>query len=928
MNGSLGREPKPDKGGWRSVLARWEGASHARNVQGTALVSWVVFFVFLGLYTATLLPDVLPADSGEFQTVAATAGVAHPPGYPLYTMLGWLFSRMPLGPTPAWRVSFFSAVTAAATVALVFSTAWKLTDSVLGGLAAALTLGSATTFWATATKASIRPLTAFFTALCVYALVEHGQKRTVLGGTGGAEGDGVQQGLARRGRRSAGDRYLVLFSLSLSLGLTHHPSLAFPGAVFVVYLLLIDSALLRQPARWLGPVAALLPGLLVLAYLPLRGAPSLATLSGFLDHVLARGFRGDMFALGLLDRSVLLPTLLRFQVNRALLLGMMLGALLLVWRERKLALLLVGSFVLHTMVTLTYDAPQTVEYEMPAYVSLALLMAVPFGCIQVLRSRVRDGESPGSKLNAVFSAMCHVAAIVFLVASMVNLIAHLPSYRSLSRSHDTRAYVQTVLQEAPEGAIILSNWHWFTPLRYVQRIEGARPDVTIEYVAPRGEPLAETWVRSIEEHISRRPVVVVRAFAFEYSAMPYAFEPLGEAFLVRSEPRADVPAGLIALDAVLGGQVEMRGYRVTSEEARPAQPLTVILAWSPAAGDPQPEPTDGVALFAQLIGPDGRLWSTAEDVRHPADTLSAGEVVVNRFVVYPRLQATPGDYNLVVGAYGTGPSSEGRLTTPEGADAVALEAVHLEPSTTRPVTRHPRFVHLAGGPTLIGVDYDVDPSGHVRVYLHWRGPGPATHLHLAGEEDALLTTGQVPALKRGEYATVAVDRPGIPSRLFVPGRGGPRRWNLFSGSIRLPSPRAGERYVPFGDAMVLTGFEGPSEGLEEGGEVRLDLHFSAQRPLDRDYIVSTSLTGVNADGTWAWRDLHDTVPALGAIPTLKWIHGSSVLDPHRVSVPVDAPDVPILGSLLVYDHFTQRSLPNLDERYTPVVELGTWRLTQ
>jgi hypothetical protein len=98
--------------------------------------------------------------------------------------------------------------------------------------------------------------------------------------------------------------------------------------------------------------------------------------------------------------------------------------------------------------------------------------------------------------------------------------------------------------------------------------------------------------------------------------------------------------------------------------------------------------------------------------------------------------------------------------------------------------------------------------------------------------------------------------------------------------------------------------------------------------LQRDYIISTSLTGVNADGRWAWRDLHDTVPALGAIPTLKWIRGSSVLDPHRVNVPVEAPDVPVVGSLLMYDHFTQRSLPNLDERYGPVVELGTWRVAQ
>jgi hypothetical protein len=47
-----------------------------------------------------------------------------------------------------------------------------------------------------------------------------------------------------------------------------------------------------------------------------------------------------------------------------------------------------------------------------------------------------------------------------------------------------------------------------------------------------------------------------------------------------------------------------------------------------------------------------------------------------------------------------------------------------------------------------------------------------------------------------------------------------------------------------------------------------------------------------------------------------------------MSVPGNAPAVPVHGSLLIYDHFTQRSLPNLDERHTPVVEIGTWNVSQ
>jgi hypothetical protein len=690
----------------------------------------------------------------------------------------------------------------------------------------------------------------------------------------------------------------------------------FPAIVFILYLAVADPALLRSPRRWLSPVAAFALGLSVFIYLPLRGplqgAEDLATLSGFLNHVSARGFRGDMFALNLLDRLVLLPTLLRFQFNLVLLCGMLTGAVCLLWRDRKMALLLIGSFLVHTAVTLTYDAPQTVEYEMPAYVSMALLMAVPFGLIPGLRPQTRGTQH--FWVHCVYP----LCLAILLIAGAVNLASRSPSYGTLSRSPDAREYAAAVLREAPSGAVVLSNWHWFNPLRYLQQIEALRPDVTVEYVAPGAEPLAKTWVRRIDERIHQRPVIAVRYFEHAYSALPYRFEPLGEAFLVRRELRSEAPSKLIPLDITLGEQIELLGYQLVSNGSEPGRPLVMVLAWSPII-----PPTSDIAIFTQLIGPDGRLWSAVEDPLHAPERLTVGEVVVDRLVIYPLLHASPGDYDLVVGAY----SPRERFTTAEGSDAVRLERVRLHPSTTRPVTRHPCFARFVGGPTLIGTDYDIGLDGRVRVYLHWMGPGRAADLHLTGDDDAMLIRSRVPALERGQYATVTVDRPGIPTRLAVLGGEGPRRRNLlFGGALRLPRPRPAERYVPFGDAMVLTGFNGPSGKLDGGTEVTLRLRFCGQRPVERDYIVSTALTGLNADGTWAWRESHDTVPALGAVPTLKWIHASCILDPHHMTIPDDAPVVPTVGSLVVYDHFTQRTLPPLDERLEPAVELSLWNV--
>ena len=74
----------------------------------------------LGLYVRTLVPWVLPGDSGEFQVLAYEVGTAHTTGYPVYLLLARLFITLfPFGET-AYRVSLFSAVMAAVTVAEVY----------------------------------------------------------------------------------------------------------------------------------------------------------------------------------------------------------------------------------------------------------------------------------------------------------------------------------------------------------------------------------------------------------------------------------------------------------------------------------------------------------------------------------------------------------------------------------------------------------------------------------------------------------------------------------------------------------------------------------------------------------------------------------------------------------------------------------------
>jgi len=76
----------------------------------TTLISGLAFFYYMA-------PEVTLQDSGELVTGAFSFGVPHPPGYPLWALLGYIWSHfiVPFG-NPAWRIAFMSVVTGALTV--------------------------------------------------------------------------------------------------------------------------------------------------------------------------------------------------------------------------------------------------------------------------------------------------------------------------------------------------------------------------------------------------------------------------------------------------------------------------------------------------------------------------------------------------------------------------------------------------------------------------------------------------------------------------------------------------------------------------------------------------------------------------------------------------------------------------------------------
>ncbi|XP_060700543.1 protein O-mannosyl-transferase TMEM260 isoform X1 [Hemiscyllium ocellatum] len=123
------------------------------------------------VYLRTVQRTVPGGDSGELVTAACELGVAHPPGYPLFTILARLaMTILPLG-SPVFRVNVLNALLGAATAPLLFETAGRLSNSYSGGILAAGLFCFSRLAWQWSVAAEVFTLNNFFVSLLMVLTV-------------------------------------------------------------------------------------------------------------------------------------------------------------------------------------------------------------------------------------------------------------------------------------------------------------------------------------------------------------------------------------------------------------------------------------------------------------------------------------------------------------------------------------------------------------------------------------------------------------------------------------------------------------------------------------------------------------------------------------------------------------------------------------
>lgn len=227
------------------------------------------FVALLIVYRLTVIPTMVDQDSGELVAAAHTLGIAHPTGYPLWTMLGRLFDLLPLGGTSAYRVAMLSAVAAAAAGGLLTWLVIGLTGAARSGLFAGLAFGLWFPTWSQAVRAEVYTISGLLFALFLLALFHWDRERS---------------------RPS-----LALLALAAGFISMHHRT-----AFLAVLPPLMLAFWLTRPQRvrrwWPGALLFLLPFLCYL-YLPIRAAarPTVnwtnpVTWDRFLTHALGKQY--------------------------------------------------------------------------------------------------------------------------------------------------------------------------------------------------------------------------------------------------------------------------------------------------------------------------------------------------------------------------------------------------------------------------------------------------------------------------------------------------------------------------------------------------------------------------------------------------------------------------------------------------------------
>ncbi len=488
--------------------------------------------IALAVYVTTLCPTVSFIDSGELATVAYTLGIAHPTGYPLFTLLGWFFSHLPLGLRTIYQLNLMAAVLCSAGLFFFFrflvfvlgdilqrdhkkplftkdivtevSSAYVFVPAAVG----TLLLGFSETYWSQAVAIEVYSLHALFLASLL--LLFTGAVYTSI-----PENKKNEQAVQR-----SKDSSWYLFAFVLGLAFTNHMTTILLAPAFLVLYFYMFKFNRDSWMRIVRMVLPFLAGFSLYFYLPVRASESPllnwgnpVDLERFLTH-----FSGKVYRVWLFSSTESAGKQLRYfmdtlpsEFSYFPYIFTLFGIWKLLRTNRTMLVFTLLLFVGCVLYSINYDIHDIDSYFLLAYVTIAIWSAI--GVREILSSLIFSGG------RRAFSALLIVSAFVLVAANHAKV--------DESKNVIVEDYTKDMLNSVkPNGIIISYQWDYFVSASYYFRYaEQLRPDVVVidKELLRRSwyyKQLEHTYPWLIEGSKKEMEAFLVELYKFEHD-LPY-----------------------------------------------------------------------------------------------------------------------------------------------------------------------------------------------------------------------------------------------------------------------------------------------------------------------------------------------------------------------------------------------------------------------
>lgn len=468
-----------------------------------AFVLWCVIF---GVYITTISRSVGYIDSGELAAVVHTVGIAHPSGYPLFTLLGKIFSFLPVADEIIVRLNVLSALLTSAAAILfyfflriVLSTEKRSDDITISipSILAALSLAFSKTFWMQAVAVEVYSLHVLLLCGSLF--------------------------LAAKAVATKEPLWWVLFAFIVGLSFSNHLTtfLLGPG---MLYWFFAENGFNKNSIKRTGLLSLpFVAGFSLNVFMLIRapqhpllnwGNPQ--TLEKFWWHLTGKQFRIWLFSSGDVAQKQFNNFLnnLPNEFHFIILILAVIGLFPLLWKDKKK--FFAFGILLFTCVgySINYDIHDIDSYFLLAFIVIAAL--VGFGIQALLMRRPK-------KEFQYISAMIIVGVIAF------QLNENFPKTNQRN-NFLVEDYTKNILFNLPPNAIVLSQqWDYFISASYYyQHVNHIRPDVVIldkelfrrSWYFPQLEQMYPLVIKNSKMEIE---LFLQELYKFEHN-LPYQYE--------------------------------------------------------------------------------------------------------------------------------------------------------------------------------------------------------------------------------------------------------------------------------------------------------------------------------------------------------------------------------------------------------------------